>query len=302
MSIRESLRVLRLLERQARHVRGSGPRLSLEALSFEYGSLHNLGHAFAGSREDYSCGNFVNCFTSLFVARRDMTTGTLDHISNGAPITAFLSHSNIFLYAYGANHRLSKWLSSTASKRQHARLCELLFSRCGRHELPRVFLCSLSIVSPEQGLPDQSDVLDVTSDHKWVIIKHSNSNYQVLQGYIKGAAGVCGAAVDRRPQSLHQWQSSSNAYSSARGNSRPRMSSFAARLLSFATDEVFDSANYHQLFSARLPLMEGRAYWPSLSFQEIDDGCVGIRGFGDRDLAGYIERRLDRRAGGRPLD
>ena len=298
MSIRESLRVLRLIERQQRPGRGTtaaGPRLSLEALCFEYGRLQNLGHAFVGNRGDYTCGNFMNCFVSLFVARRDMTTTTLDYITNGSPLHAFLNHSNILSHAYGASHSLSKWLSNLSSRLQLARLCERLFSRCSREHLPRVFLCSLTIVSPKAEHRHIRDAIDDTSDHKWVIIKYSNSNYQFLQGYIKAEAGVSGAAASRPAQSLHQWQCSSNPYGSARGASRQQTRIFTSRLLSFATDDKFDCLNYTRMFSQRLDGLDGAAYFPSLSYQEIDDACVGIRGFGARDLASHVERRLRER-------
>jgi hypothetical protein len=122
-------------------------------------------------------------------------------------------------------------------------------------------------------------------DHKFVLIKHGNEHYQLVQNYQGTAA--------REVLNLLAWQASGHEYSSKLGFSKAAMVRFLSSLDLFAQAQGPFSASVHaDLFGVRVnPGPGGSVYWPSMSHQELDDDS--IHGSGSRCMANALESVVD---------
>lgn len=129
-------------------------------------------------------------------------------------------------------------------------------------------------------------------DHKFVIVKHSNDNFQLLQNYIRGSDSSGGS---REALSLRAWQASRHPFSSLDGFGRPEVGDFLALLASFAdggSGAAFCPKTHEDMFGVRLNVGKGDGgerseYWPSLSYTEL--GEEHIKGSGSRCMAHQLE-------------
>lgn len=291
-SVRESLRIARLLQ--------TSPH-AFEALCFRFAASRPGVFQFAASGKDKeTCGNFVKCFTSLFLPEKEITRVGLDAIIDGSAIKQLASHPNLLLHSWvheAPYHYLpasSRGSLSTASglvaQLQASSSSSLLSAQLLRHdedaELPRVFLVSCSWVHLQKHMPTPpTDPFD----HKFVLCKHSNDNFQLLQNYIRSSGG------SRDALSLRAWQASRHPFCSIDGFNRADLGDFLGLLASFASGgngAAFCASNHESLFGVRLGAGRGEGgdrteFWPSLSYTELGD--EHIRGSGSRCMANQLE-------------
>ena len=152
-------------------------------------------------------------------------------------------------------------------------------------QLPRLFICSISYVFPHNisGLMPFEQEINALNDHKFIVIKHSNDHFQILQNYIDYSGNS--SSIPRPSMNLNQWQSHKfNQFSSKSGFNIATMSAFLSYLFSFASESLFSSDNYYEMFGVNVAGGVGRnEYWPSVSYREIDDDVV--HGNGHRCMA-----------------
>ena len=280
-SLRESLRVFAVLAKSPHR---------LEDLAHRYSLARPGVFPFADS-DSATCGNFVRVFASLFLQEAEIRRTSLSLLIDGSAAAQYRNHANLVCHRVlhdakwlpeswkphfsSASHSLSTWQSLAS----HSRLKVALMSHDQDQDLPRIFLVSMSWVG--------SVAASTIGDHKCALIKHTNDNYQLVQGY-------CGSpSSGREALFLRQWQQSKHPYSDPLGFSKLRMSGFLLSLGAFAhADAGFDHRRgHHDMFGVDLVLGHCQEqqgdYWPSLSYQEIDDDC--IRGSGSRDMAHQLE-------------
>ena len=287
ISLRESVRIFCLLQ--------SSP-YNFEDLCHGYSKSRPDVFQFTRLLRDATCGNFIRGFTSLFLPRNEITRGSLSELIDGSALTQYANHSNLILLGMrdsvpdkiltsfsSSSHAFTKWQSC----RSHSQLSSRLMACDADEDLPRVFLLSLSwaLTLKTDSLIGESSI----GDHKAVMIKHSNENFQLVQNYI------CDGG--REAMTLRDWQSSNHPYASKRGFGRGLMSQWLCHLFAFTGDEGnkgFSAKGHMELFGTHLPSLEALAYWPSFSFKEIDDDC--IRGSGSRCMAVQLEQDFYHRA------
>lgn len=134
-------------------------------------------------------------------------------------------------------------------------------------------------------IPQNNDFNDI-KDHKFTIIKHSNENYQIVQGYITQNSMNKG-------YSNSDWQRmTDNKYSSCDGFNQDLMRIFLSTLGNYVDNKtVFSTRDHYNMFGMRLEESNGGDYWPSLSYSELVDSC--IIGCGDRCVANAVEDYID---------
>ena len=132
----------------------------------------------------------------------------------------------------------------------------------------------------------QNNVFEDIKDHKFTIIKHSNENYQIVQGYITQNSKNKGFGNS-------DWQKMvDNKYSSCDGFDKESMTTFLTTLGTFVDNKtVFSTIDHYNMFGMRLEESNGCDYWPSLSYSELVDSC--IIGCGDRCVANAVEDYID---------
>lgn len=130
-----------------------------------------------------------------------------------------------------------------------------------------------------------NDFKDI-KDHKFTIIKHSNENYQIVQGYITQNSINKGYGNS-------DWQRMvDNKYSSCDGFDKDSMTTFLTTLGTFVDNKtVFSTIDHYNMFGMRLEESNCCDYWPSLSYSELVDSC--IIGCGDRCIANAVEDYID---------
>lgn len=286
-SIRESLRIFRILQESPHN---------FEQLCFAYStkSINSNTFQFA-SPNDASCGNFIKCFTALFLRKKDINRHILNSVIDGSAIQQYWNHSNLVMHSILLELSLmpEKWkwgiLSGNADRisKYQARsslnsLSDQLLITDDKENLPRVFLMSMSWVFVEKvnGTSKLKSHDKPIGDHKFAVIKHDNDCFQMIQNYI------CDLTLQNpRPSlSLRDWQASGNPFSPAVGFSKAQMVLFLGHLGGFASDNKFSSVTHEAMFGVHVE--NGEGYWPSFSFRELDDDC--IRGFGSRCMANEL--------------
>jgi hypothetical protein len=204
--------------------------------------------------------------------------------------------------------RLSKWQANSG----HSALTTQLLLVEEEQHLPRVFLVSMSWVSillPHlQPQPPSLPLSYPIGDHKYVLIKHNNDCFQLVQNYISNS-GDCDSTAfgtERKALTLRAWQESLHPYSSPEGFNKAGMQSFLYILGRFSCGGAtgFSTSEHEEMFGVRLDECSANQnhhrkeveqenkgkeangvlpYWPSVSFRELDDDC--IQGSGSRCMA-----------------
>lgn len=320
-SLRESLRIFAILQ-QSKH--------NFEDLCYRYAERQkkqeNINiYPFTQHIKDTSCGNFIKAFVSLFVAKKEINRLSLNEIIDGSALRQLSNHPNLVLHSilYGdepsylahrwkdlftdISCRLSKWQASSG----HSALTAQLLLVEEEQHLPRVFLVSMSWVSillPQlQPSPPSLPLSYPIGDHKYVLIKHTNDCFQLVQNYISNSSDCDSSAfatmlgtlpTRRNALTLRAWQDSRHSFSSPQGFNKQTMQSFLSFLGRFSRggEAGFSTSEHEEMFGVRLDecssskeIGEGEEadgtlpYWPSVSFRELDDDC--IQGSGSRCMA-----------------
>ena len=288
MSLRESVRIFSILQNSSHN---------FEDLCYRYSAKHEDMYKFSRDISSATCGNFVRAFVSLFIRKNEINRVSLNKLIDGSALQQYYNHTNLVMYSFrheskylpaacnsifsDVSDAFSKWQASYASKQLSTQL--LLFEEC--EYFPRIFIVSMSWVLINH--PCQACSSASIKDHKFVIIKHNNDSFQLVQNYI---SDYNMAGKNRNAMSLRSWQDSQHRYSSRSGFDKAAMLSFLDSLGCFAVsgETGFCATKHEEMFGVKLlesneydafPLQ----YWPSISFMEIDDDCVV--GFGSRCMA-----------------
>lgn len=287
ISIRESLKSFRGLQ-----------DADFETLAFNWSKKHE-GNVFQFSPpSEVSCGNFVHAFSAMFLSRNQTTRHSLNQIVDGSALRQYMGHPNIVLHSSLMIHERkddtsSSHIENLPTNQNHCdhddyctennflfrasrkfcdgssllgchRLARQLLKRDVPQELPRVFLVSLSFAF----LQPTTHI----KDHKFVLVKYDNNNFQLLQNYIAGR--------ERKGINLIDWQTSTNTeFSSPTSFYRDSMKSFLGHLKAFATGESFDNQNYMAMFGVLHSRGSNASYMSGVSHTEIDDDCIIGSGF-----------------------
>ena len=217
-----------------------------------------------------SCGNFVRIVAALFLSNKQITRHVLNDCVDGSALHQFSSHPNVLLHSLDLP--VGSWpsilglrLSSMKSAAGHQHLSRELLRRDEEHDLPRVFIVSITWAFSSS---------QILKDHKFALIKHTNDSFVISQNYIKGRA--------RLGMSLADWHgSSSTAFSSKDSFNRIVCATFLSSLGAFANNSHFDAKNFASLFGVEHTRCAGVAVSTSVSHREIKD--EQILGCGNRD-------------------
>jgi hypothetical protein len=103
-SLRESLKIFRAISQKLNGSQVS----SFEMMCFQYSNKVDNQNVYQFSNiDDVSCGNFVKCFTSLFIEKKQITRNVLNQIIDGGALTQYFNHLNILMYnqqEYNTHH------------------------------------------------------------------------------------------------------------------------------------------------------------------------------------------------------
>ena len=259
ISIAESLKAFKVLQ-----------STGIERLAHKWSAGRTSSFQFSSVTER-SCGNFVRIMAALFLSDKQITRHVLNDCVDGSALNQLTSHPNVVLHSLDLpkssfSSILGLRLSSMKSAAGHQHLSRELLRRDEDHDLPRVFIVSLTwAFSPSQ----------ILKDHKFALIKHTNNSFVVSQNYIKGRA--------RLGMSLADWQgSSSTAFSSKDSFDRIVCTTFLAALGAFANNSHFDAKNFASLFGVEHTRGAGVQVSTSVSHREVKD--EQILGYGQRDF------------------
>lgn len=177
-------------------------------------------------------------------------------------------------------------MSHVMSSIGHRALKKSLLRTDAAASLPRVLFVSMVWVHV-CGAPEQEQV----ADHKFSLVKHSNTHFQLIQGHIPVTDLSDGFGQGA-------WERSGHEFSGSGGFGVPDMERFLDRLQDFGRADTLDTAGYRAMFGvqlgepARLDLKLGLGstlgrVWTSLYHTELTDDC--IIGCGYRDLSEMLE-------------
>ena len=242
---------------------------------------------------------------------------------------------------------VDKWSRERCRDRM-SRFFSLLHSVEEEELLPRIFACSTSWIDSSVSPPDFSSSSSLSSsslsssssssssslppspsssllpsfssfssgvvdgyigDHEFILIKHGNGHYQIIQGYKdtvltnqeikqqKDKNISLGTMCDGQEAGygLTGWQASGNMYSSLAGFDRSALLSFQGHMNKFATDERWDAENHYAMNSMRVDGILNMPYIPSFSSREIcKDQDLTV--WGDLPLSAALVEWLDAEA------
>eukprot|EP01038_Epipyxis_sp_PR26KG_P017230 gene17230-23751_t len=310
-SLRESLKIFLKLQDKI------SPSQQFEDLCHQYSFKHakNSSMYQFPKSEQTSCGNFLKCFTSLFVKKSKITRNSLNNIIDGGILSQYYNHMNILLYnnkeSYekwkfwsimvqslsskkiiylqdislsfdnhycSSSHSISTW----KSKQGYLNLSTELLNNDVDELLPRIFLCSITWVFPTPS--NNNNNSDAINDHKFVIIKHNNDNYQIVQNYIADDSSNNHNKNNdnnyyREAVTLYDWQISTiTPFSLKTGFNQIKMKLFLSYLCEFSVAKSqFNVDNYKSMFGVDVSSHvcdNNPTYWPSVSFNEMNDDIV----------------------------
>jgi hypothetical protein len=267
-------------------------------------------------------------FASLFLSQKQINPGFLDYITNGSPATMLWNNPNIILNATKpvlsslitptTYNKYSKWLSHYSSLRGHDSLEEILITEDPEEQLPRILFCKLAWINFNCHVLANEGEGDIV-DHSFVIIKHSNTHFQLVQGYVSDSSTLNSECMmpPFMGYNADSWKRSGNTFSSIDGFHLPKMIQFLVHLRKFTVSDNFDSAGYYKMFGAQHTdgksfsiegspppsVMEAESavtddilgkvesnYWPSLYHIELKDSS--IIGCGSREMAEAVDAML----------
>ena len=239
-----------------RHVLKVQRRLELSKNTETFESLvrdTGLSHIFADSSNN--CGNTVRCYAGLFFAQKQMNMAFMHRLCTGGGICRqIFNHPNIIF----PQHTFSSWLSLRNVNSLFNQLVLLEHS----HALPKVYICSLSMVATT-----------MLMDHEFIIVRHDQDAYQIIQGYMDTGQEV--------GYGLFKWQSSDNIFSGI--FCKVKLFELLSHLQNFASDKCFDSENYFAFTQIHECTYANQSYSPSFSYAQLEDHH--IIGWGSRPLS-----------------
>lgn len=283
-SIRESLRIFREIEGHLEKRRTSGEH---SALAFESLIVANADTTKLAKQQEPSCGHTSQCFASLFFSREQIEANHIIRYTNGSEVDQLWDNWNLVIFGYywrqwgfpatsTCTQMAAQLLRARATQKAFALSAFLLDDNCPK-DLPRVIFCNFTWVVLDAKATTSGDVEEIVKDHQWVIIKHSNDHFQLVQGYLNG---YC----------LSRWQEKRQLYASRHGFSSTHMAAFLDRLQHVCRSPLFDAQSYQSLFGVLHQESYGKEVWPSLSFRELNDDS--IVGYGDRVVARKVHEGI----------
>ncbi|GMH49440.1 hypothetical protein TrLO_g4693 [Triparma laevis f. longispina] len=309
LSIRESLKIFATIQS---FIAKSRIGFRNSPLSFENACAKNLGK----DKTPTSCGDTVENLAGLMLAKRDIHFSTLSHVVGGSSFDQVTGHTNIVCYyvlekikvvieylntsKYTAGMvnvlslpMLEYWhdkIGVYSRKNASSNLAEFrhtVLSKDSPSSLPRIFFCSATWLTPTfSTLPSEADPLsdfhDIMGEHVFAVVKHSNTNYQLISGYKL----LESERATQPPMDLDGWQHSTNEYSNRKGFDRSLCKNLLDRLGCFVGGQEFKADNWFALFHAQYPQTKDKV-WPSFLVTELQDSA--IRGYGEREHAKEVE-------------
>jgi hypothetical protein len=267
-----------------------------------------------------SCGFTSQCFASLFFSKKQIAANHILLYTNAADLTQLWDNLNIILYGIRRRHYghggvqfpMSGFIDGVTRLfrfRATAKIDELTASLLRDdppEQLPRVLFCNLTWIllhdeqNEERLIEDNGtdeDGAKFVKDHQWIVIKHANDHFQLVQGYIatSSSRGHCLAAFqnlkkEEGPNSNDNNNEAFFRFSSRHGFNFATMEGFLCELRQFAGCPKFNGLVYQGLFGVFLKESANIATWPSASFRELDD--ASIDGYGDRYIANSVAQAL----------
>jgi hypothetical protein len=255
-----------------------------------------------------SCGFTSQCFASLFFSKKQIASNHILLYTNATDIAQFWDNLNIILYGIRRRHYghggvqfpMSCSIEAVTRMlrfRATAKIDDLSVSLLrddSPEQLPRVLFCNLTWILLHEGehvLEDNGtdeEVSKFVKDHQWIVIKHGNDHFQLVQGYIDTASrGHCLAAFQNLKGPTDE---ALFRFSSRHGFSPATMESFLRELRQFANLSTFNEILYQGLFGVFHKESANVATWPSVSFRELND--ASIDGYGDRYIANRVAQTL----------
>ena len=287
-SIRESLRIFMHMEQHLQ--KATKPSLLFEQLVTK--QTHRI--TFDASRR--SCGLTSQCFAALFFSKDQMTKNHHLAYTNGTDLQQLWGNPNLVVYALWRQwprrrigsfpkHDVSKVLRYQATQNTNA-LSSSLLRIDEPQDLPRVVFCNMSWVLLDELDMEHEDVSLSIKDHQWVIVKHGNNFFQIVQGY-KDTAG-------REGYCLSKWQANERGQvgSGKWTGTLVELQLFLSKIQSFASSSTFDAPLHSSLFGVNIQdtSSTGSSIWPAVSFRDLDDDSID--GHGCRFVANGVERDL----------
>jgi len=132
-----------------------------------------------------------------------------------------------------------------------------------------------------------SNDIQELNDHKFTLIKHSNEQYQLVQGYVAGS----GRQTHEGFGLLSHQASLTNEFASSTGFERNGVKRLLSYLTKFIEDDRFSSKNYEDAFGVYLK-GGGEEYYPTITHRELLDG--DIKNGGEREIGELLEMQIKR--------
>jgi hypothetical protein len=265
-----------------------------------------------------SCGSTMSCFASIFLSRGQINNSFISYLINGSNLSQILNNPNIVIHSNRFRICSTPVKSYSSSSIATSSMCSNSVNKAGsyisRHVaqlnlthlkknlenpdsdvlLPRIFFCSIAWTFPnfildyKKEFGESADV----KDHKFTIIKNSNSNFRLIQGYISQDG-------HNSNQNMHEWRlrkpvlqvgDNDNLFGrfcSPNGISLADMITFLDLLQAFVERDTFSAGTHRELFGVGTN-GDGSQYWPSLLPCELLDSH--IIGCGERNHIEQLER------------
>lgn len=252
--------------------------------------------------DELSCGSTMKHFASLFLSKKQINPNFLEYCVNGSMMTQFANNPNILMstlrYSLFDKEEksprfdyYSKKISHISSLSGYSKINEIMLANDEDAKLPRILFCSIAWV----GGGGSTHCEDNIKDHKFTLIKFSNTRFQMLQGYIsfsKSENSHSDSTASFDGFNLRSWQATGHKY--ARGFGREPLTVFLKGLETFATGHNFDKENYYDLFNVHHSNSnDDGEFWPSVSHIELTDEF--IIGCGERDMSEAIDLIIRRK-------
>ena len=167
-----------------------------------------------------SCGLTTSAFGSLFFSAKQLLGNSVGRLTNGSDFEQLWNNPNVLLFGLGwIGGKGSHGSSSTsllsryflkATERDVLGLEAMLTRVDGADDLPRVLFCNCTWVLNDVDIMAGACESNYIKDHQFAIVKHSNDNFQCVQGYKQTSPvddGYC----------LSSWQQSQSRYSDREG-------------------------------------------------------------------------------------
>lgn len=265
-----------------------------------------------------SCGSTMSCFASIFLSRGQINNSFISYLINGSNLSQILNNPNIVIHSNRYRVCSSPAKNYSSSSIATSSMCSNSINKAGsyisRHvaqinlthlkknleqidmesSLPRIFFCSIAWTFPDITLDYKEEFGESADvkDHKFTIVKNSNSNFRLIQGYISQEG-------HNLNQNMHEWRLRKpvlrlgdddnlfGRFCSPNGISLADMITFLDLLQAFVERDKFSAGTHRELFGVGTN-GDGSQYWPSLLPCELLDSH--IIGCGERSHIEQLER------------